>query len=360
MEPAVVAAVERAGTAGRLRALLAWDAESGPVRLLGVWALATGWVTSGLPVPVLLAPAHALAFLATPVIDAGCAGAVLAAMLEAIAADRTLPNFVMLREMGDGGPVMTALCNTLKARGSDPVFFRRTQRPALRTGLDGKAYFAQSVSSGSRNKLRRRRKRLASHGAVTTTTHTRPEDVRSVLEEFLTLEASGWKGQRGTAVLCDQHQAKFTRDFVNTLAAQGLVRVEVLRLDGRAVATRVVLRSGTGAFTWKSTYDEAFRDYSPGILLLEDFTNAVLSERNLTFVDSCNFGDEGYMADFWMERQPIADLLFNARRGRSLAFLTAAASERVYRGTRDAAKTAYLRLKPWLRRITNGFKAPAA
>jgi CelD/BcsL family acetyltransferase involved in cellulose biosynthesis len=296
-----------------------------------------------------------LAFLATPVIDAGCVMQVLAAMLEAIAANRALPNFVMLSEMGDGGPVMTALCNALNARNSDPVFFRRIQRPALRTSLDGKAYFAQSISAGSRNKLRRRRRKLASDGAVATTTHTRPEDVRPALEEFLTLEASGWKGQRGTAILCDQAQTKFTRDFVEALAADGLVTIQALRLDGRAVAARVVLRSGAGAFTWKSTYDEAFRDYSPGVLLLEDFMNAVLSERNVAFVDSCNFGDDGYVADFWMERQPIADLLFDARRGRSLAFVMAAASERVYRRSRDTAKTAYLRFNPWVRRIASSF-----
>jgi CelD/BcsL family acetyltransferase involved in cellulose biosynthesis len=195
---------------------------------------------------------------------------------------------------------------------------------------------------------------------VTTTTHTRPEDVRSALEEFLALEASGWKGQHGTAILCDKDRTGFTRDFVNTLAAHALVWVQVLRLDGRAVAARVVLRSGMGAFTWKSTYDEAFRDYSPGILLLEDFTNAILSEQNVAFVDSCSYGDDGYMADFWMERQPIADLLFDARRGGSLAFVTTAASERVYRRARDAAKTAYLRVNPWVRRIASGFRGRTA
>jgi len=72
-------------------------------------------------------------------------------------------------------------------------------------------------------------------------------------------------------------------------------------------------------------------------------------------VDSCNFGDDGYMADFWMERQPIADLLFDSRRGRSLAFVTAAASERVYRRARNTAKTAYLRFNPWVRRIASNF-----
>ena len=96
---------------------------------------------------------------------------------------------------------------------------------------------------------------------------------------------------------------------------------------------QIVGRAGAAAFTWKTAYDEQFQDFSPGMLLLEDYTAAFLADETIASVDSCSLDDSGYMAA-WTERQPVADLWIDARRGGSLAFrVLSALQTKTYRDT---------------------------
>ena len=70
---------------------------------------------------------------------------------------------------------------------------------------------------------------------------------------------------------------------------------------------QLILRCGEAAFTWKTAFDERFQDFSPGMLLLEDYTASLLADERIAFVDSCAQDDSGFMA-VWTERQPVADL----------------------------------------------------
>ena len=89
----------------------------------------------------------------------------------------------------------------------------------------------------------------------------------------------------------------------------------------------------------KTAFDE-FQDFSPGMLLLEDYTASLLADERIAFVDSCAQDDSGFMA-VWTERQPVADLWLDARRGGSLAFRSLSALQRSYRELRATAKSAY-------------------
>ena len=59
--------------------------------------------------------------------------------------------------------------------------------------------------------LRRQRNRLAEHGEVRFEVARTPDEIAPRVEIFLTLEASGWKGQRGTALTQDDGDAAFIR-----------------------------------------------------------------------------------------------------------------------------------------------------
>ena len=105
---------------------------------------------------------------------------------------------------------------------------------------------------------------------------------------------------------------------------------------------QIVARAGAAAFTWKTAYDEAFHDFSPGMLLLEDYTAAFLADKSIAFVDSCSFDDTGFMSA-WQERQSVADIWIDARRGGSLEFRALSGLQKSYRDVRAAAKAAYLK-----------------
>lgn len=332
-------------------ALLAWQRHPGGERLVGVWAFACSRAAqSMLPVTVLAAPPMPNAYLATPVIDRACLEDTLAAMLDRIAGDSTLPGIIALDAMTTDGATMQALTNVLAARGSQRCIFKQTKRPRLASGLDGKRYMEQALSGSSRKKLRQHRRRLGEKGTLEFRVISEPGAVRTAFEDFLAVEAAGWKGRQGTALASDPADAAFARDMIASLAQEGEAAIHVLTLAGRPVALQVVLRAGPAAYTWKTAYDERLHDYSPGMLLLEDYTTAFLADDGIAWVDSCAFDETGFMA-VWRERQAIADMWIDVRRSASPTFGALCRLQKTWLALRSAAKTVYRRT--FRRRVPN-------
>lgn len=344
MHPAMVRACAAAFPHEKCHTLLAWKpAPDGRRQLAGIWALAMGRPhQSAFLVRVLNAPPGPLRYLSAPVIDRACLDETLHAMLDAIAADRALPHIVALDAMGTDGETMTSLLRVLAARGSAPCVLQEFRRPKLASVLDGKAYLEKALSGSSRKKLRQHRRRLAEKGVLTYGVVSEPAAVAPALEDFMRIEAAGWKGRQGTALLCDARNAEYMRNALVAMAGRGCASVHALRLDGEPVSMQVVVRAGPAAFTWKTAYDERYQDFSPGMLLLEDYTAAFLADKSIRYVDSCSYDDSGYMST-WTERQPIADLWIDARRDGGPSFRILAGLQKRYRDLRALTKTAYLK-----------------
>lgn len=345
MNPALVRLAGDTCPGARCIALLAWQSLAGKRRLAGVWAFAIGRAPQSiLPVSVLSAPPMAHAYLATPVIDRDCLDATLAAMLDYIAGDGSLPKIIALDAMGADGATMQALTRVLTARGGTPCVLGETLRPKLASALDPKQYIEKAFSSSTRKKLRQHRRRLGERGALEFRIVSEPEAVRAAFEEFLTLEAAGWKGRQHTALLSDAADAAFARAMIAGLAPRGDASIHALTLDGRPVSMQIVLRAGAAAFTWKTAYDEALQDCSPGTLLLEDYTAAFLADDGIAFVDSCAFDESSFMS-VWRERQAIAHLWIDARPGGSSTFAILTRLQKVFLSLRARVKDVYLAAK---------------
>ncbi len=326
----------------RCRALLGWRDNAGRRQLVGLWGFAIGRAPrSIIPISMLKAPPFAHAYLATPVIDRALLDEILAAMLDCIAADPSLPKIIALDAVREDGATMQALNRVLGSRGSTPAVLRRALRPMLASDLDGKQYMERALSGASRKKLRQHRRRLAQKGVLESKTVTGLEAVGRALEDFLRLEAAGWKGRKRTALLCNPPDETFTREMMAALAPQGDAWIHALYLDGQPVSMQIVLRAGAAAFTWKTAYDEGLRDFSPGMLLLEDYTAAFLADPGIACVNSCSYDDSGFMA-IWCERHAMAELWIDARRGGSTTFARLSRLQDIYLRLRAQAKAIYL------------------
>lgn len=323
-------------------ALLAWLAQDGERRLAGIWAFSIGRPSqSVLPLDVLAAPAIAHGYLATPMLDRDALEPTLEAMLTAIASDPSLPNVVALDAMTAEGATMQALARVLAMRDSEPCVLAHASRPMLASELDGKRYLEQALSGSSRKKLRQYRRRLGEKGTLNYRILIAPGDVKRGLEEFFALEAAGWKGRQGSALANDPADAAFTRAMIAALAPRGEATIHQLTLDGKPVSMQIVLRAGPTAFTWKTAYDETQSDYSPGTLLLEDYTMSFLADPGIARVDSCAYDETSFMGT-WRERQAIATVWFDARSGGSAVFGFLTRLQRTFLRARGAAKAAYL------------------
>ncbi len=125
----------------------------------------------------------------------------------------------------------------------------------------------ERASSKFRANLRRRARRLAELGAVSVCRVSGAEGLDGALEAFLRLEASGWKGARGTAIARDPRLAAFYRAIARDAAARGALAVRALELDGRAVAIHLGLLHAGVYHLPKTAYDERLGAVSPGQLL---------------------------------------------------------------------------------------------
>ena len=339
MQPRVLAA---AAPERRLTALLVWEKVARGRRLVGLWAFAIGKPhLSMLPISALCAPATDHAYLSAPVIDRDRLEPTLRAMLDVIAQAPDLPKFVALESMSGEGRTYEALIRVLQERQSRFCRLDAKKGPMLVPGANPESYLENALSGSSRKKLRQHRRRLAEKGRLETAVVRTATDVQRAFEAFLKLEADGWKGRRGTAILCCPDDAAFARSLVAALAQTGDAAIHVLQLDGRPVSMQVVLRAGAAAYTWKTAYDEALSDFSPGMLLFEDYSKAFLADPEIVFADSCAYDDTSYMAA-WRERRLVIDLWFDARRGASAGFSAVARLQKAYLPLRETAKRVYL------------------
>ena len=137
--------------------------------------------------------------------------------------------------------------------------------------------------------------------------------------------------------------------MIVALAERGRVSIRALCQGGRPVAAQIVLRAGPTTFTWKTAYDETLGDYSPGMLLLEDYTAAFLADKSIATVDSCAFDDTGFMS-VWREREVVAQVLVHARRGGSPIFAAVAGLQKAFLKLRTTAKALWLGRPRWMRK----------
>jgi len=113
--------------------------------------------------------------------------------------------------------------------------------------------------------LRNRDRRLRMLGEVTFAVAKAGAEQRAALEVFYALEASGWKGERGTAIARRASAKAFYDRLVERTAPHTLI--PTLSVAGRPAAAQLIRVQGRTLFMLKTAYDPAFSPYAPGQLL---------------------------------------------------------------------------------------------
>ena len=248
---------------------------------------------------------------------------------------------VLFPRLAAAGPTASmirahAVAQDLELRMIDPH-----ERAILSGGIDVDSMMRASVSPKKLKDMRRQNRRLTDQGELEYVSVRDPEGMKFEVEKFLSLEASGWKGARGTALLGDPSLSTFTRTMTRLLAREQKCRVESLKLDGKPIAMGIVLFSAGEAYLWKIAYDESYGQLSPGVQFLLEFSRRQVVERDTQYTDSCAIPDHPMINRIWPERLPIVDLFVATSRARAGAFRRAATREAVRRRLRSIAKKAW-------------------
>ena len=305
-----------------LSALTAWTDTSASARLIGLMPAISLWRASKIPLPALVS-AEAYGTVRTPLLDRTAADeAALKLMRRARDAGARA---LIMRDVPLDGAVMKTFTRVLDAGGLHPVVLHSRLRACLDATRDGDELLRCALGAKKLKELRRQRHRLAEYGEVTFDVARTPDDVARALEVFLKLEAGGWKGGRGTALLQSEGDAAFIRRAAAALAGHGQCEIATLHAGATPVAAAIVVRHLDRAFYFKLGVDGRFAKLSPGVQLTLDLTRHLCADPAIALVDSLAAPDHPMINPIWRDRLAIGDVLIPlARHDRVVALIRAA------------------------------------
>jgi CelD/BcsL family acetyltransferase involved in cellulose biosynthesis len=318
--------------------LLVWSV-SGPLvglfpslqdrRRYGLRGLRAGWT-------------HPYAPLGVPLVDRDHAPRVISGWLDHLSREAG-PGLLLLPMLARGA-FAASLHSVLLEKGTKSRQFDRHRRAMLAPGGRRADYLQHAVSVKRRKEIRRLRHRLEDIGPVSHVVARSHEDIGPAVDEFLRIEAGGWKGEAGTAASLRSETRAFLTEAVCGLAAAGKARADLLLVNGKAVAAAISLCSGETAWTWKIAYDEGFARYSPGVQLLLEVTRDMLAGASPARVDSCAVPDHPMIDAIWRERLEMFDLLVAVKQQFDIGFRVACGAEAARRKLVALAKAALRRM----------------
>ena len=329
-----------------LAALAAWGRSSAggnPLpQLNGVVPIVSFREAYRVPLPILV-NADPFTSLGTPLIDRNAPVDAAAAILQG--AREAGARALLFRNVAIRGDVMAAFSDALRQQGLSDRLLASHARAELDATRSAPDLLRSALGAKKLKELRRQRRRLGDRGDVSVTIARSPAEVARDLETFLTLEASGWKGRRGSALISRPEDARFIRRAAPALAATGCCEIILLRAGPQPVAAAIVLRHLDRAFYFKLGIDEAFAKYSPGAQLTLDLTRHLCEDPAIASADSTANAGHPMIKPIWRGRFLVGDILMPLYRNDPIIALGIGAY-RAHTGTRAVLR----RLRKWLTR----------
>ncbi|SCZ39767.1 GNAT family N-acetyltransferase [Afifella marina] len=247
--------------------------------------------------------------------------------------------FLRLRDVEETSPVIDGLLNeedqTLQA-----AVVARLVRASLHLGSGG----LEAMQSGKKRRGMQRRKRRLQELGELSFVDLSAQPPSAWADDFLTLEASGWKGEMGTAIACRPQERAFFEKMVEAGSASGNLIVHALELDGRRISMTLYLRAGDGAWGFKKAYASDLARCSPGFVLEAESAAALQAQGELAFVDTCSIDAATLVPGLWPQERAMADIVVAV--GSARKWLKSAVwLEETYRARRRDLRSLYVRLK---------------
>lgn len=245
---------------------------------------------------------HPYSFLSTPLIHKDYPRAVWRKLFEWARSEHKAPQLIEFPLLLAEGPAYKALVDVVRQERLLCFISDHFTRAFLTDTCR-----ADRLSSSKRSQLRRKRRRLEEAGRLEYRELAADGNVSTWVEDFLRLEASGWKGKEGTAMACRNNDADYFRVICLDAFKRGCLHMPALILDGRPIAMKCNFLSGGGAFWLKVAYDETLAKQSPGTLLeLDNVANFAPGR----WMDSCT-APTSYCDDIWDDRRAIQHVLIS-------------------------------------------------
>lgn len=280
---------------------------------------------------------HEHGYLDTPLVRGRDPERAWDAALEHLKAQGT--QWLSFERLAADGPVRASLDAAAGRRGAALTALFETERPMLRR-RPAPTYLEGRLSAQRRKRLRRAGRNLeAALGGPLLAADRAPDDFDAALERFLALEASGWKGREGTALLSTSAGAAFFRRTMTAAGRTGRAQIWELHAGDTVVAGLCAVVAGGGVFHLKTAYDEHHGHHSPGLQLEVAVVEAFHGDSALEWIDSCVSGTgESPSSLLYPDRRTMQSLIVSVGGAASRIAATALRRGLAWRASRGGAR----------------------
>ena len=246
---------------------------------------------------------HPYCFYGMPLVASSTCDEALRTLVEWLHTKRWT-SLLLLSRVPVSAPPLDTLTSALRGRGRSTVWVGVVDRPVLSVGAE------DARPRPSRN-LRERRSELRRHaGALRVARAQAPDDpdVFRGVEKFIELEASGWKGTAGTAIVQHPAHLSFLWEMVDGLHKAGRLQVWGLFAGELCVAVQINIVVGSTVFAFKAAYDGTLYRFSPGTVLLAEILDQLREDPAVQLVDSLTLGENATVNRLFTGRLRIGTL----------------------------------------------------
>ena len=144
----------------------------------------------------------------------------------------------------------------------------------------------QARGSNLRQNIRKAKNRLEKAGKqFELRTLTAEPEMTEAVRIYGEIESRSWKASRGTAVSPVNDQGRFYADLLKRFARRGRARCFQLIIDNHVAATDLCVVGNEEIVILKTTFDDAFKDYSPAFLMREAAFSRLFEEGRLKRIE---------------------------------------------------------------------------
>lgn len=183
----------------------------------------------------------------------------------------------------------------------DRAILQREARPSSSSVIE--------ITAKKRRQLHRQQRRLAEVGSLQLECVSGYKDVILRFEEFLLLEAKGWKGRKGTSMHTIKQTAAFARQAVTDLTLAKQCSIYSIRLNGKSIASLIVLTANGVYFPWKIAFDQDYSQFSPGAVLMYRVSEEIGKAPDFVRADSLAGASNQLVNLLWKKRMKLGSII---------------------------------------------------
>ena len=293
-----------------------------PKVLCGILPLEISRTTHGLPIRSAKLWQHLHCFLTTPLIRSDFAQETLSKFVEFLREDEHGVGILNLPCISAEGPFQHALVDFVREQNL-AWMQKDVYRRALFVRKNSDEVFMEDWPRKRRHELSRLERRLEEAGKLVVEEFHVGDDSELFADQFLALEAMGWKGLQGTAMATTQAQANFLKAAMLELASENRLMGLTLRLNDTPLAMKANFLTHNGGFAFKIAYHPEWAKFSPGAVLEKINVSKLHETTQVHWMDSCAVPDHPMINTLWPERRVLQSVAIATGRKGSRAAIAA-------------------------------------